>query len=148
MRFWLPGNFAATTEGIPEALFWGHSGVTRIQMFWCLDGFFIELLYIRSSQLTRVCVLHACGQILVGVQVDGDERRVFALDVAGFTGLDSVELVLPPPTCQSWKKQMAKYVISTPVIFPLCPLTASPCSISRSSSAMCSKSCMMERPAR
>lgn len=75
MSFWLPGNLTATT-GSTE----GGSG------------------------LTGVYVLDTCWQILVGVQVDGDERRVFALDVTGFAGLDGVKLVLSPQTCQLQKK--------------------------------------------
>lgn len=60
--------------------------------------------YVKCTQLTGVYVLDACWQILVGVQVDGDKRRVFALDVTGFAGLDGVKLVLSPQTCQSQKK--------------------------------------------
>lgn len=91
-------------------------------MFWSLGLFFVRLhctatfsgkqnvLYIKSTQLTGVRVLDACWQILVSIQVDGDKRSVFALDVTGFTGLDSVKLVLPPQTCQH--REHLSYIIA------------------------------------
>lgn len=58
----------------------------------------VELERGKSSGLTGADVDHAGGQVLVGVQVHGDERCVFALDVTGLTGLDSIQLVPPPQT--------------------------------------------------
>lgn len=58
--------------------------------------------------LTGVYVFDARLQILVSVQVDGNERGVFAEYIAGFAGVDGVYLVLPAGSCGG-KTTVLKY---------------------------------------